>query len=100
MNAAYEELIHLLDERAVNYSTNDEHQSVCTDLKGEVAAYRIVAHVDADCGYVAHVATSGPLATTHVNATRVNVGTRGNDGPTPAGITAGRRLLQCVLQRF
>ena len=48
MNAAYEELIHLLDEREVNYSTNDEHQSVCTDLKGEVAAYRIVAHVDAE----------------------------------------------------
>ena len=48
MNAAYEELIHLLDEREVNYSTNDEHQSVCTDLKGEVAAYRIVAQVDAE----------------------------------------------------
>jgi len=48
MNAAYEELIHLLEERDVNYSTNDEHQSVCTDLKGEVAAYRVVAHVDTE----------------------------------------------------
>ena len=48
MNAAYEELIHLLDEREVNYSTNDDRQSVCTDLRGEVATYRIVAHVDAE----------------------------------------------------
>lgn len=48
MNAAYEELIHLLDERDVNYSTNDENQSICTDLRGEVAGYRIVAHVDAE----------------------------------------------------
>ena len=48
MNAAYEELIHLLDEREVSYSTNDDRQSICTDLKGEVAVYRIVAHVDAE----------------------------------------------------
>ena len=48
MNAAYEELIHVLDERDVNYSTNDESQSICTDLRGKVATYRIVAHVDAE----------------------------------------------------
>ena len=46
MNAAYEELINLLDEREVNYSTNDDRQSICTDLRGEIATYRIVAHVD------------------------------------------------------
>lgn len=48
MNAAYEELIHLLDERQVSYSTNDDNQSICTDLRGEVATYRIVARVDAE----------------------------------------------------
>ena len=48
MNAAYEELIHLLDEREVSYSTNDDNQSICTDLRGEVATYRIVARVDAE----------------------------------------------------
>ena len=48
MNAAYEELLHLLDEREVSYSTNDDRQAICTDLRGEVATYRIVAHVDAE----------------------------------------------------
>jgi hypothetical protein len=48
MNAAYEELIHVLDQRDVNYRSNGDNQSVCTDLRGEVGAYRIVAQVDAE----------------------------------------------------
>ncbi|NLY01882.1 MAG: YbjN domain-containing protein [Rhodopirellula sp.] len=48
MNAAYEELIHLLDKREVSYNANDERQSICTDLRGDIGVYRVVAHVDAD----------------------------------------------------
>ena len=47
MTAAYEELIHLLDEREIGYWTSDD-QAIRTDLRGEVAVYRIVAHVDAE----------------------------------------------------
>lgn len=47
MTAAYEELVHLLDEREIGYSTGDD-QSVRTDLRGEVASYRIVARVEAE----------------------------------------------------
>ena len=46
MNATYERLINLLDEREVRYSNNDDNQSVWADLRGEVATYRVVAHVD------------------------------------------------------
>ena len=46
MNATYERLISLLDEREVRYSNNDDNQSVWADLRGEVAMYRVVAHVD------------------------------------------------------
>ena len=48
MNAAYEQLIHLLDEREVRYEPNEDFQTVRTDLRGEVGLYRIVAHVDTD----------------------------------------------------
>ena len=45
MPAAYETLIELLDEREVQYLSSDEEQSIMTDLKGEVALYRVLAHV-------------------------------------------------------
>jgi hypothetical protein len=48
MNAAYEELIHLLDEREVGYSSNEESQSIYTDLRGEIGLFRIVAQVDTE----------------------------------------------------
>jgi hypothetical protein len=47
MTAAYEELIHLLDEREIGYSTSED-QAIRTDLRGEVAVYRIVARVEAE----------------------------------------------------
>ena len=46
MNATYERLISLLDEREVRYLNNDDNQSICADLRGEVAMYRVVAQVD------------------------------------------------------
>jgi hypothetical protein len=46
MNAAYEQLIHLLDEREVGYQSNEENQSIFADLRGDVGNYRVVAHVD------------------------------------------------------
>ena len=47
MTAAYEELIHLLDEREIGYLTSDD-QAIRTDLRGEVATYRVVARVEAE----------------------------------------------------
>ena len=47
MTAAYEELIHLLDEREIGYSTSDD-QAVRTDLRGDVGTYRIVAKVETE----------------------------------------------------
>ena len=47
MTAAFEELIHLLDEREIGYATGDE-EVVRTDLRGEVASYRIVARVEVE----------------------------------------------------
>jgi hypothetical protein len=47
MTAAFEELIHLLDEREIGYATGDD-LSVRTDLRGGVATYRIVARVEAE----------------------------------------------------
>ena len=48
MNAVFDELIQLLDEREVRYVTNEDDQSVCTDLRGDIAAYRVVARVNED----------------------------------------------------
>ena len=47
MTAAFEELIHLLDEREIGYATGDD-EVVRTDLRGEVASYRIVARVEVE----------------------------------------------------
>ncbi len=47
MTAAYEELIHLLDEREIGYSASDD-QAIRTDLRGEVGTYRIVAKVETE----------------------------------------------------
>lgn len=47
MSAAFEELIHLLDERDIGYSTSDD-EVLRTDLRGEVATYRVVARVEAE----------------------------------------------------
>lgn len=47
MTAAYEELLHLFDKRDIGYSTG-EGQAIRTDLRGEVATYRIVARVEDD----------------------------------------------------
>jgi hypothetical protein len=45
MTAAFEELIRLLDEREIAYSTSDD-QILRTDIRGEIASYRILARVD------------------------------------------------------
>ena len=45
MSAAYEELVELLDERGIGYSTSDG-QAVRLDLRGQVAVYRITAGVE------------------------------------------------------
>jgi hypothetical protein len=45
MSAAYEELVELLDERGIGYSTSDG-QAVRLDLHGQVAVYRITAGVE------------------------------------------------------
>ena len=45
MSAAFDELLNLLDEREIGYSASDD-QSIRTDLRGDVAAYRIVARVE------------------------------------------------------
>jgi hypothetical protein len=47
MTAAYQELIHLLDEREIGYSTSED-QAIRTDLRGEIAVYRIVARVEVE----------------------------------------------------
>jgi len=48
VDTAYETLIQLLDERDVRYVSIDEEQSVVTDLKGEVASYRVLAKVNTE----------------------------------------------------
>lgn len=48
MNAAYEELVHLLDEREVSYERLEDHQAIRTDLRGDIGSYRITAQVNAD----------------------------------------------------
>ena len=47
MTAAFEELIHLLDERNIGYLTSDD-EVLRTDLRAEAATYRIVARVEAE----------------------------------------------------
>jgi hypothetical protein len=47
MTPGFEELIHLLDEREIGYATGDD-EVVRTDLRGEVASYRIVARVEVE----------------------------------------------------
>jgi hypothetical protein len=48
MNTAYETLVQFLDAREVRYVANQDDQSICVDLRGEVASYRILAQVDAE----------------------------------------------------
>jgi hypothetical protein len=50
MNAAYEKLIHHLDEHNVRYLMGDDNRSICADFRGEVGTYRIFATVDPDDG--------------------------------------------------
>jgi hypothetical protein len=47
MTAAFEELIRLLHEREIAYSTSDD-QILRTDIRGEVASYRILARVESE----------------------------------------------------
>lgn len=49
MSVAYDELIHVLDEREIQYSTS-ENEVVRTDLRGELASYRVVARVESEMG--------------------------------------------------
>lgn len=48
MHDVYEQLISLLDERDIPYLSNDESRSVRTDLRGEVALYRVCAQADTE----------------------------------------------------
>ncbi len=48
MNAAYEKLIQHLDNQNIGYWSRSEDRSICTDFRGEVGTYRIIAHVDAE----------------------------------------------------
>jgi len=52
MTAAYEELLHVLDERDINYSA-DEDQTIRTTLRGDVATYWTAARVEDDLFQVA-----------------------------------------------
>jgi hypothetical protein len=47
MTVAFEELIRLLDEREIRYAAGDD-EVVRTDLRGEVASYRILARVEVE----------------------------------------------------
>ena len=47
MTAAYEELLHVLDEREIHYSTGDD-QSIRTTFQGETASYSTAARVEDD----------------------------------------------------
>jgi len=48
MNAAFEKLTQVLDERNVRYLTSPDNRTICADFRGEVGTYRIMAVVDAD----------------------------------------------------
>ncbi len=52
MTAAYEELLHVLDERDINYSTGED-QSIRTTIQGDVATYWTAARVEEDLFQVA-----------------------------------------------
>ena len=52
MTAAYEELLHVLDEREINYSTGED-QSIRTTIQGDVATYWTAARVEDDLFQVA-----------------------------------------------
>ncbi len=52
MTAAYEELLHVLDERDINYSIGED-QSIGTTIRGAVASYFTAARVEDDLFQVA-----------------------------------------------
>ena len=52
MTAPYEELLHVLDERDINYSTGED-QSIRTTIQGDVATYWTAARVEEDLFQVA-----------------------------------------------
>jgi hypothetical protein len=52
MTAAYEELLHVLDERDINYSTGED-QSIRTTIQGDVSTYWTAARVEDDLFQVA-----------------------------------------------
>ena len=52
MTAAYEELLHVLDERDINYSTGED-QSIRTTIRGDVSTYWTAARVENDLFQVA-----------------------------------------------
>jgi len=52
MTAAYEELLHILDQRDINYSA-DEDQTIRTTLRGDVSTYWTAARVEDDLFQVA-----------------------------------------------
>jgi hypothetical protein len=82
MNAAYEELVHLLDERDVAYERFEEHQAIRTDLRGDIGSYRITAQVHADCdlfqvyGYSPLLVPEGCRAAIAEAIARANYGLR------------------------
>ena len=82
MNAAYEQLLHVLDEREVGYQSNEDSQSIRTDLRGEVGTFRIVAHVDEESelfqvgGYLPIRAPKGCLPAIAEAVARANYGLR------------------------
>jgi hypothetical protein len=52
MTAAYEELLHVLDERDIHYSTGED-QSIGTKIRGDAASYFTAARVEHDLFQVA-----------------------------------------------
>ena len=52
MTAAYEELLNVLDERDIHYSTGED-QSIRTTIRGETASYSTAARVEDDLFQVA-----------------------------------------------
>ena len=50
MNAAYEKLIQHLDSKSIGYWPRHEDQSICTDFRGDVGTYRVIARIEADNG--------------------------------------------------
>jgi hypothetical protein len=82
MTAAYEQLIHLLDEREVRYLQNEDTQSVCADLRGDVGSFRVVAHVDEEAdlfqvyGYSPIRVPEGCLSAIAEAVARANYGLR------------------------